>query len=102
MTRRFDEDWEYETGAASQTAQVLGPTGAVGDWIAGVLVIPTTTGPGAITLLDGGTSISIFAGGSGSLVSLQPFVIPLGMASVSGAWKLTTGAGLSCIGIGNF
>ena len=41
---------EYETVAASQTAQVLGATGATGDYIAGVLVIPATTTPGVVTL----------------------------------------------------
>ena len=41
----------YETVAASTTAQVLGAgSGAVGDYIAGVLVIPLTTSPGAVTL----------------------------------------------------
>ena len=93
---------EYETVAASQTAQVLGPTGAIGDYIAGVLVIPATTSPGNVLLLDNATSITIFVGGTGSVSTLHPFYIPLGMLSVSGAWKLTTGASVSCIGIGDF
>lgn len=96
------EGTEYETVAASQTAQALGATGATGDYIAGVLVIPTTVSPGVVTLLDNATSIPVFAGGASSLSNLVPFFIPLGIKSVSGAWKLTTGAGLSCIGIGNF
>lgn len=90
----------YETVAASQTAQVLGPNGATGDYIQGILVIPATTGAGAIALLDGSTSISVFA--TGTLSDLTPFYIPLGINSVSGAWKLTTGANVSCIGIGKF
>lgn len=93
---------EYETVAASATAQVLGSTGAAGDRIEGVLVIPTTTSPGNILLLDNATSITIFAGGATSVSNLVPFFIPLGMNSVSGAWKLTTGAALSCIAVGNF
>lgn len=93
---------EYETVAASQTAQVLGPTGALGDYIAGILVIPATTSPGAITLLDNATSITVFTGGASSVSNLVPFFIPLGMRSVSGAWKLTTGANVSCIAVGNF
>jgi hypothetical protein len=93
---------EYETVAASQTAQVLGATGGTGDWIAGVLVIPATTSPGNVLLLDNATSITIFTGGASSVSNLVPFMIPLGMKSVSGAWKLTTGANVSCIGIGNF
>lgn len=93
---------EYETVAASQTAQVLGATGATGDYISGVLVVPATTSPGNVLLLDNATSITVFAGGASSVSNLVPFFIPLGMFSVSGAWKLTTGANVSCIGIGNF
>jgi hypothetical protein len=93
---------KYETVAASQTAQVLGPTGAVGDYISGILVTPANTSPGTIALLDGATSITVFTGGATSVSNLVPFFIPLGMISVSGAWKITTGASVSCIGIGNF
>jgi hypothetical protein len=92
----------YETVAASQTAQALGATGGTGDWISGVLVIPATTSPGNVLLLDNATSITIFTGGASSVSNLVPFFIPLGMVSVSGAWKLTTGANVSCIGIGKF
>lgn len=93
---------EYETVAASQTAQVLGATGAAGDFISHVLVVPASTSPGAVTLLDNATSITVFAGGSSSVSSLVPFVIPLNMVSVSGAWKLTTGSSVSCIAVGSF
>lgn len=93
---------EYETVAASQTAQALGATGATGDYIAGVLIIPATTSPGAVTLLDGAISITIFTGGATSVADLKPFYVPLGLVSVTGAWKLTTGAAVSAIGYGNF
>jgi hypothetical protein len=93
---------EYETVAASQTAQVLGATGAAGDYISGILAIPATTSPGNVLLLDGATSITVFAGGATSVSNLVPFFIPLGMISISGGWKITTGAAVSCIGIGNF
>jgi hypothetical protein len=93
---------EYETVAASQTAQALGATGATGDLINGILVIPATTSPGNVLLLDNATSITVFAGGATSVSNLVPFFIPLGIKSVSGAWKITTGANVSCIGIGDF
>jgi hypothetical protein len=93
---------EYETVAASQTAQTLGATGATGDYIAGILVVPANLNPGNVLLLDNATSITVFAGGTNSVSNLIPFFIPLGMTSVSGAWKITTGASVSCIGIGNF
>jgi hypothetical protein len=92
----------YETVAAAQTAQVLGGAGAAGDYIAGILVVPATTSPGNVLLLDNATSITVFAGGASSVSNLVPFFIPLGMVSASGAWKITTGSNVSCIGIGNF
>lgn len=93
---------EYETVAASQTAQVLGATGGTGDYLAGLLVIPATTSPGNVVILDNATSITVFTGGASSVSNLVPFFIPLGMISVSGAWKVTTGSNVSVIGIGNF
>lgn len=93
---------EYETVAASQTAQVLGATGAIGDYLSGLLVTPATTSPGNVLLLDNATSITVFTGGASSVVSLVPFFIPIGAKSVSGAWKVTTGANVSVVGVGNF
>jgi hypothetical protein len=93
---------EYETVAASQTAQALGATGATGDYLAGILVTPATTSPGVVTILDNAISINVFAGGASSVSNLVPFFIPLGIKSVSGAWKITTGANVSAIGIGKF
>jgi hypothetical protein len=80
----------------------LGATGGTGDYISGILVVPATLSPGNVLLLDNATSITVFAGGASSVLTLHPFFIPLGMVSVSGAWKITTGANVSCIGIGKF
>lgn len=95
---------EYETVAASQTDQVLGATGASGDYLAGVLIIPGTAGCGAVSIKDGsGSAISIFAGGgTTALPTLAPIFVPLGIYSTGGAWKLTTGANVTAIGIGDF
>jgi hypothetical protein len=93
---------EYETVAASQTGQALGATGATGDFISGLLVIPATTSPGLVTLLDNAISIPVFVGGATSVADLKPFFVPLGLHSVSGAWKVTTGANISVIATGNF
>lgn len=90
---------KYKTVAASQTATVLGATGATGDLLSGLLIIPATTTPGLVTILDNATSIPVFVGGT---TTVQPFFIPLGIKSVSGAWKVTTGASVSVIAVGNF
>ena len=39
---------DYETVAASQTDQVLGSTGATGDYFSGILIVPGTTAAGAV------------------------------------------------------
>lgn len=91
---------EYETVAASQTAQVLGGSGAAGDYIEGILVVPAAVGAGNVSLLDGSTSISIYA--TGTLVDLKPFYVELKMKSLTGPWKITTGASVSCIAVGKF
>ena len=94
---------EYETVAASQTDQVLGATGATGDYLAGLVVVPATTSPGAISIKDGGGSaITVFTGGASSVSNLVPFTIPLGVKSLAGAWKVTTGANVSVFAIGEF
>lgn len=93
---------QYETVAASQTAQVMGGAGGAGDFLDGVLVIPASTSPGNVIVLDGSTSITIFAGGASSITTLVPFYIPFGATSVSGPWKITTGASVSAIGYGRF
>jgi hypothetical protein len=94
---------QYETVAASATAQVMGATGATGDYLAGVLVFPGTAGCGVVTILDNATTIGTFVGGgTTALPSLVPFMIPVGLFSVSGAWKITTGANVTAVGIGKF
>jgi hypothetical protein len=93
---------DYETVAASQTAQVLGGSGATGDYLAGLLVTPASLSPGVVTILDNATSINLFAGGTDSVTTLIPFFVPIGAKSVSGAWKCTTGASVSVLAIGSF
>jgi hypothetical protein len=95
---------EYETVAASQTDQILGATGAVGDYLSGILITPTTTGAGSVSIKDGnGSAIPIF--NTGTLSNLVPFFVPIGAITVNATtpgWKVTTGANVTVLGIGNF
>lgn len=94
---------EYETVAASASDQALGATGAEGDLLSHLIVVPATTSPGAVSIKDGsGSAITLFAGGADSVASLHPFTLYLGMKSDNGAWKVTTGANVSVIAVGNF
>lgn len=97
-----DSSVEYETVAASQTGQVLGAIGATGDRFEGLLIIPATTSPGLVTILDNAISIPVFVGGATSVSNLVPFYVYLGVNSLSGAWKITTGANVSVVATGNF
>lgn len=90
--------YTYETVAASQTAQVLGATGGQGDYIDSVIVTVATSATGTVALLDGSTSIPLTAANT----PIGVYTIPLGIRSTTGPWKITTGAGATVIGIGDF
>lgn len=90
---------EYETVAASQTAQVLGNLGAPGDYISHLVVVVATAATSAVSLLDGSTSISVFPDSPGGGVGT--YTVPLGMSCTT-KWSVTTGAGVSVIAVGLF
>lgn len=95
---------DYESVAASQTTQTMGVTGATGDMLSGVMIIPTAPNPGGVSIRDsaGGSAITIFQGGLTSVTNLVPFYVSLGIKSAAGAWHITTGANVTAVGIGNF
>lgn len=90
--------YAYETVAASQTAQVLGGTGAIGDYLHRIVVTVSTALTGTVTILDGSTSIAVVPANT----TIGVYSIELNMRSATGAWKVTTGAGASVIGVGIF
>lgn len=96
----------YKAVAASAAATLFGATGASGDYLDGVLIIPATVGCGAVSITDGaGSAITIFVGGgTTALADCRPFYVPVGAVSSGGAggWKVTTGTNVSVIGVGNF
>ena len=94
--------YNCETVAAGQTAQVLGVTGGTGDYLRRLVIVPATTSPGNVLLLDGATSITVFTGGASSVTELRPIEIDMDMVSVNGAWKVTTGSNVSVIAVGDF
>lgn len=94
------ERLEYETVAAGQTAQILGSTGAVGDYLSHVVLQPAAVGAGTTTILDNATVIYTYT--AGTLSDLRPITVPIGARSASGAWKITTGANMAAVAAGNF
>ena len=91
----------YETVAAAQSDQALGATGAAGDYLARLVLIVSTAATAAVSIKDGaGSAIAVFPNSPGGGVGT--YVLELGIRSVSGAWKVTTGAGVAVVAVGNF
>ena len=95
---------EYEYVASG--TQVLGGTGAAGDYLDHVLIIPGTTSPGAVAIRDGtaGTPRTIFVGGASSVSNLAPIDVNVGaVATTAGGWAIViTGSNVTAFGFGNF
>lgn len=93
--------YDYETVAASQTDQVLGVTGAAGDFLHKLICVVTTAATAVVQIKDGGGSaITVFPNSPGGGVGT--YVLDFNIVSTAGAWKVTTGAGVAVIGIGRF
>lgn len=88
--------------AASQTDSVLGLTGgAAGDYLESLTLTVATAATAAVSIKDGaGSDISILPNSPGGGIGV--YHVPLGMASKTGGWKITTGAGVTVVAHGRF
>lgn len=90
---------DYETVAASQTAQSLGPAGAKGDLLERLIITVVTSATGTVSIKDGsGSDIPITAANT----PIGVYSVLIGARSQSGAWSVTTGAGASVVAVGRF
>jgi hypothetical protein len=92
--------YQYETVAVSQTGQVLGGVGAKGDYLHRLIIQVITVATASVTIIDGATSIVVLTGAAGLVAGV--YSVEFNMASASGAWSVTTGAGATVIGVGIF
>ena len=102
MSGRFDFTTEHEDVAVSQTDQILGAVGAVGDILEDLVVNVATSATGTVSIKDG----------NGAAIVITAANTPIGVYSVKiGArcknattpgWKVTTGAGATALAIGKF
>lgn len=93
------DHYDYEAVAASQTDQVMGPTGGAGDVLEKLIVSVATAATGTVSIKDGsGSSIVITAANT----PIGVYTVNLGARSTSGAWKVTTGAGATVLAVGQF
>ena len=94
----------YEHVAVSQTAQVLGGTGAVGDYLHRIVITVSTALTSAVQIVDGsGAGVlthtilpNVVGGGVGV------YNVEINAVSQNGAWKITTGAGSEVMAVGIF
>lgn len=95
---------EYETVAASQTDQVMGASGAQGDYLEGLVCVVATAATSQVQIKDGnGSAITVLPNSVGAGVGT--YYVPLGLTAVnstSAGWKITTAAGVSVIALGDF
>jgi hypothetical protein len=99
--RPLDRGNDYETVAASQTDQVMGGSGAKGDLLTLLICVVSTAATAQVQIQDGnGTEITVLPNSPGAGVGT--YVIPLNLVSRTGAWSITTGAGVAVIATGEF
>jgi hypothetical protein len=95
---------QYETVAASQTAQVMGASTATtnkGDYLEGLLCVVATAATSTVSIKDGSdTAINVLPNAVGG--GIGSYYIPIGLFSRTGSWQVTTGAGVSVIATGIF
>lgn len=92
---------QYETVAASQSNQVLGATGAAGDYLDRLVIVVSTAATAQVQIKDGSNAaITVLPNSPGG--GIGTYVIQLGLRSTTGAWQVTTGAGASVIACGSF
>lgn len=97
----FPYRYQYENVAASQTNQVMGGTGAAGDYLHRLVCVVTTAATAQVQIRDGsGTAFTVLPNSPGS--GIGTYNIELNMVSSNGAWQVTTAAGVAVTAVGVF
>lgn len=93
--------YQYERVAASQSDQVLGGTGATGDYLHRLIITVSTAASAEVSVKDGsGSAFTLLPNSPGGGVGV--YTVDVEALSQSGAWKITTGAGSIVIAVGIF
>lgn len=109
----WEESRDYKVVPASSTKAVLGPSAKIsdGDVLVRLVIIPTTTSPGAVTIFDGDgdTGTIVFQGGATSVSSLASWYVDMNIraknaaANASGPrWRVSTGTNVVVLANGTF
>ncbi|MSQ98121.1 MAG: hypothetical protein EXR85_02310 [Xanthomonadales bacterium] len=90
--------YQYETVAAGQTTQVLGGTGATGDYLHRIVVAVATAANSAVTVTDNATTVLSIPANT----PIGVYSLAINALSASGAWKITTASGVTVVAVGIF
>lgn len=94
----------YEAVAAGVTDQVLGATGSLDDRLDAVIISVATSATGTCSVKDGnGSDMPLTP--ANTPIGVYTVVFPKGAKAVNATtpgWKITTGAGATAIGVGEF
>ena len=91
----------FPIGAGANDTPLGATGGAAGDYLESLTLTVATAATAAVSIKDGaGSAISILPNSPGGGIGV--YHVPLGMASKAGAWKITTGAGVTVIAHGRF
>jgi hypothetical protein len=88
----------YEHVANSVTAQVLGSTGAIGDYLHRIVVTVNTAATSTVSIIDGAFSHAIVRANT----PIGVYDIEINAKTVTTGWKVTTGAGAEVLAMGTF
>jgi len=102
MENPVPHTYSYSTVAVSQTDQLLGNVGAVGDLLERLIISVATPATSTCSIKDGnGSAIVIMA----ATVLAGTYTVELRMrarATTTPGWRITTGAGCTAIAVGKF
>lgn len=97
---------DYETVAAGQSGQTMGPVGKVGDLLERLIITVNTAATAAVSVADGnGAAIPIMPNSPGGGVGVYTVEFGEGMRAQNATtpgWKVTTGAGSTAVAVGRF
>jgi hypothetical protein len=85
---------------SATTTMAQGGAGATGDYLSHVNIQPTSLTLAAFQILD--NAVVVHNSAAQTLLDLRQITVPIGAFSVSGAWKVTMGAGGTATGFGIF
>jgi hypothetical protein len=92
---------QYKAVAASTSGSQLGSTGAIGDYLEGIVCVVATPATSQVQVQDGaGALIIVLPNAVGAGVGT--YYVPLGLKATGAGWKVTTAAGVSIVATGKF